>query len=45
MFFLEKKNQKTSPGLCSARGDAMRVAQTDQVFLLLFLRKKKSFLA
>ncbi|MCC6720422.1 MAG: hypothetical protein IT555_21325 [Acetobacteraceae bacterium] len=41
MFFFEKKNQKTSVPWHS--GANRRT--TDEVFLLLFLQKKKAFLA
>jgi hypothetical protein len=39
MFFFEKKNQKTFPTL--GRADDEGPAQMGEVFLLLFLQKKK----
>jgi hypothetical protein len=39
MFFFEKKNQKTFP-LCTAPARS-GAAQMDEVFLLLFVHKKK----
>jgi hypothetical protein len=40
MFFFEKKNQKAFP-TCARAGCPARL-QTDKVFLLLFLQKKKN---
>jgi hypothetical protein len=44
MFFFEKKNQKTFIPLGPSRGASERPARI-KVFLLLFLQKKKTFLA
>ena len=43
-FFFEKKNQKTSLTLGHGQDAANALAQSDRVFLLLFLQKKKCFL-
>jgi hypothetical protein len=40
MFFFEKKNQKTFPRWHGASRSGE--AQTDEVFLLLFVHKKKT---
>jgi hypothetical protein len=41
-FFFEKKNQKTFARSGHSQGIAARTPQTGEVFLLLFLQKKKT---